>query len=168
MADRTSGIEKGMDDARALLNSIPALQRRCDLDLLVFFVRHWRTLLSSEQLAWLLGYPLQEIVRSRDVLVAAGLLTRAQHSTRPEWMYVLDPECMNGGPLPAIVTLASTPSGRLSLRRALTCVQAGGTDDVPAPGRQSPDPAQRTATSGWRQPKRSQSTERRSSEQRAR
>lgn len=118
-------------EARTLLNGIPALQRRCDLDLLVFFARHWRALLSSEQLSGLLGYPLKEVARSRDVLVAAGLLTRAQDSTRPERLYVLNPECMTGGPLPAIVTLASTPLGRSSLRRALTARPAGGTADVP-------------------------------------
>jgi hypothetical protein len=121
-----------MDDARTLLNHIPALQRPCDLDLLVFFARHWRALLSSEQLARLLGYPLKEIARSRDVLVAAGLLTRVQDPTRPERMYVLDPECMDDGPLPAIVTLASTPLGRLSLRRALTAPPAGSKNDEPS------------------------------------
>lgn len=108
-----------MDSARTLLNRIPALQRPCDLDLLVFFAKHWRTLLSCEQLARLLGYPLKEIARSRDSLVAAGLLTRVQDSACAERMYVFEGEGMNGGPIPDIVELASTPVGRVSLRRAL-------------------------------------------------
>ena len=132
MANKNSASANNSNDARTLLNRMPALQRPCDLDLLVFFARHWRALLSSEQLARLLGYPLKEIARSRDALVAAGVLTRAQDPAHPQRMYELDPECINGGPLPAIVTLASTPAGRLSLRLALTRVPAGGTDDVRA------------------------------------
>lgn len=132
MADETSMTASDRDDARTLLNRIPTLQRPCDLDLLVFFAKHWRVLLSSEQLARLLGYPLNEIARSRDVLVAAGLLTRAQDPTRPERMYVLNPEFMNDGPLAALVTRASTPGGRLSLRRALTSVAAAAADAGPA------------------------------------
>ena len=66
MAAKNLKSAKDMDDARTLLNHIPAIQRPCDLDLLVFFARHWRALLSSEQLARLLGYPLKEIARSRD------------------------------------------------------------------------------------------------------
>ena len=153
-----------MDDARTLLNHIPALQRPCDLDLLVFFARHWRALLSSEQLARLLGYPLKELARSRDALVAAGLLTRAQDRTRPERMYMLDPECMDDGPLPAIVTLASTPLGRLSLKRALTAPLAGSKNDKPSHpenlvARHDARPARDGAS-----PKQTRSRERRSTE----
>ena len=152
-------------EARALLNGIPALQRRCDLDLLVFFARHWRVLLSSEQLSGLLGYPLKEVARSRDGLVAAGLLTRAQDSTRPERLYVLNPECMNGGPLPAIVTLASTPVGRSSLRRALTARAAGGTADVlEHAGRNHRTSVEAAPTGDGVSRKRSRSGERRSNE----
>ena len=137
------------DVARTLLKGIPVLQRPCDLDLLVFFARHWRALLSSEQLAELLGYPLKEIARSRDVLVGAGLLTRAQSVSRSERMYVFEPDKLKGGPLPAILTLMSTPNGRLSLRRALKSDTNGDTNDLPAQGAPSPDGAK---------PKRSRST----------
>ena len=133
MADETSDPVSDMDGARTLLTRIPALQRPCDLDLLVFFVRHWRALLSSEQLARLLGYPLKEIARSRDALVAAGLLTRVQDPTRAERMYVFEREGMHGGPIPAIVKLASTPRGRWSLRRALVAANHATQHDARPP-----------------------------------
>jgi hypothetical protein len=146
VADTTSS-KTDIDNARTLLSRIPALQRPCDLDLLVFFARHWRALLSTEQLARLLGYPLKEIARSRDALVAAGFLTRAQDKSRPERMYVFEPEGMADSPLEAIVSFASTPDGRLSLRRALMPVAESGRDDAPtqrrdrraAPRRARPD-----------------------------
>ena len=154
-----------MDDARTLLNHIPALQRPCDLDLLVFFARHWRALLSSEHLARLLGYPPQEIARSRDVLVAAGLLTREQDPTRAERMYVFEAAGINGEVLPAILTLASTPGGRLTLRRALTYDSIRGTSHVPGQDevsatRYEPQPVRNGASANRIQP-----TERRSLEQ---
>ena len=64
-----------IDPARTLLDRIPALQRPCDLDLLVFFAKHPRTLIASEHLARLLGYKLNEIAQSLEGLLAAGLLT---------------------------------------------------------------------------------------------
>jgi hypothetical protein len=151
------------DDARTLLKRAPALQDRCDLDLLVFFARHWRALLSSAQLARLLGYSLKEIIRSRDVLVAAGWLTRAENPTRAEQMYVLNRECMDGGPLPAIVALASTPRGRLSLRLELPSSPAGGQNDVPEQARQGNALDERLPRDGGSR-KRSRSRERRSNE----
>jgi hypothetical protein len=164
MVENTSGDENSGDDARRLLNRIPVLQNRCDLDLPLFFARHWRALISSDQLARLLGYPLKEIARSRDVLVAAGLLTRAQDPTRPERMYLLDPECMATGPLAAIVALASTPGGRSSLRRALTS-GSPGTNDGARAGRESPDPREARPPRDGPGPARTPSRERRSTEQ---
>ena len=116
------------DSARTLLERLPALQRPCDLDLLVFFAQHRRTLMSSEQLARLLGYPIKEIARSLDALIAAGLLTRTQNPVRPARMYVFTTGGANGGSLSAVVKCASTREGRLALRRALTRSSAGGTD----------------------------------------
>jgi hypothetical protein len=163
MADEALITATDRNDARTLLNRIPALGRSCDVDLLLFFAKHWRVLLSSEQLARLLGYPLNEIARSRDVLVAAGLLTRTQDPTRPERMYVLNPEFMNSGALAALVRVASTPGGRLSLRRALMSVAAGATDASPAHAgiHEIPrDPSPRGASG----PKRSRLGERRSTQ----
>ncbi len=111
---------------------MPALQRPCDLDLLVFFAKHPQTLLSSEQFARLLGYELKEVAQSLRVLLGAGLLTRSEkHSrTRPALMYVFPAHAMSGGTLPAIVKMASTRGGLLALRQALTRSPAGRTDDL--------------------------------------
>jgi hypothetical protein len=119
-----------IDHARTLLNRIPALQRPCDLDLLVFFAKHSRALLASEQLAQLLGYQLNEIARSLDVLLAAGFLTWTQNPARLARMYVFATNGTTGESLSAVVELASTRDGRLALRRALTRSPAGGTDGL--------------------------------------
>ncbi len=116
------------DLARALLERLPAIQRPCDLDLLVFFAQHPRTLMSSEQLARLLGYSLKEIARSLDALIAARVLTRTQNPKRPARMYVFTTGGANGGSLSTVVEVASTREGRLALRRALTLSPAGRTD----------------------------------------
>ena len=108
-----------VDPARTLLERLPALKRPCDLDLLVFFAQHPRTLMSSEQLARLLGYPIKEIARSLDALIAADFLTRTQNPVRPARMYVFATGGANGGSLSAVVACASTREGRLALRRAL-------------------------------------------------
>ena len=120
------------DPARTLLERLPALQRPCDLDLLVFFAQHMRTLMSSEQLARLLGYPITEIARSLDALIAAGLLTRTQNPVRPARMYVFTTGGANGGALSAVVACASTREGRLALRGGLTYSPAGRTDGLAA------------------------------------
>jgi len=116
-----------MDDTRTLLTRTPAIQSPCDLDLLVFFAKHQRTLLTSEHLARLLGYPLKEIAQSLDVLLGAGFLTRTQNPTHSSRMYVFTPDNPNGGALSALVALASTREGRLALRRAVTHSTAGRT-----------------------------------------
>jgi hypothetical protein len=108
-----------MDQAHILLNRIPALQHPCDLDLLVFFAKHPRTLMTSEQLARLLGYQLNEMARSLDVLLEAGLLTRTQNPPRAARMYVFAINGANEGWPPELVQLASTREGRLALRRVL-------------------------------------------------
>ena len=108
-----------VDPARALLERLPALKRPCDLDLLVFCAQHPRILMSSEQLARLLGYPIKEIARSLDALIAAGFLTRTPNPVRPARMYVFATGGANGGSLSAVVASASTREGRLALRRAL-------------------------------------------------
>jgi hypothetical protein len=108
-----------MDQALILLSRIPAVQRPCDLDLLVFFAKHPLTLMASEQLARLLGYQLNEIARSLDVLLAAGLLTRTQNPSRSARMYVFSANGAKEGWSAELVQLASTREGRLGLRRVL-------------------------------------------------
>jgi hypothetical protein len=117
-----------MDDARALLDRIPELQRPCDLDLLMFFAKHPRTLIAGEQLAQLLGYQLSEIARSRDVLLAAGFLTRIHNPTRRPRLYVFATGDEDGRSVPALVALASTREGRLALRQVLASAPAAVAD----------------------------------------
>jgi hypothetical protein len=118
-----------MDRARILLEAIPALQRHCDLDLVVFFARHPHTLTDSKLFALLLGYPLNEIAQSLDTLLAAGLLTQAQHPTCQARMYVFAAVDTNEA-LRAIVELAATREGRSALRRALALSPAGRRDTL--------------------------------------
>jgi len=66
------------EEAQRLLDRIGVLNNPCDLDLLIFFAGHPRSLLASESLASFLGYELKEIADSLDTLLASGLLTRAQ------------------------------------------------------------------------------------------
>jgi hypothetical protein len=122
------------DQARTLLNRIPALQRPCDLDLLVFFAKHPRILMSSEQLAQLLGYQLNEVARSLEALLAARFVTRTQNPARLTRLYAFVTDGTNGGLLLEVVEFASTREGRLALRRALTLSPSGGTDGLATPG----------------------------------
>ena len=107
------------DQTRRLLDQIAVLRDPCDLDLLVFFVRHPRVLLTSDQIAAFLGYEVQRLGESLDVLVTAKLLTRVQAPTSAARLHVL----AIGGPhddwLPSLVAVASTREGRLTLRAAL-------------------------------------------------
>ena len=76
------------DHIRRLLDRIRVLRRPCDLDLLLLFIRHPRALLSSDQIAAFLGYDVNRLGESLDVLVTAELLTRTQAPTSAVGMYV--------------------------------------------------------------------------------
>ncbi len=107
------------DPIRRLLNRIGVLRRPCDLDLLLFFIRHPRALLSSDQIAAFLGYEVKLLGESLDVLVTAELLTRMQTPTSAARMHVFAVGGPHGGWLPSLVELASTREGRLAMRAAL-------------------------------------------------
>src|SRR4030095_5447918 len=85
------------EEAQRLLDRIGVLNNPCDLDLLIFFAGHPRSLLASEALASFLGYELKEIADSLDTLLAAGLLTRAQSSVHAARLYVFAIHDANGG-----------------------------------------------------------------------
>ena len=106
-------------DARRLLDRIEILRNVCDLDLLVFFIRHPRTLLSSEVLATFLGYDLKAIADSLDVLLAGGLLNRKQSSAHAARLYVLSNGGANEELFAALLDFASTRPGRLVLKQTL-------------------------------------------------
>jgi hypothetical protein len=107
------------EDIRRLLDRIGVLRRPCDLDLLLFFIRHPRALLSSDQIAVFLGYEVKQLGESLDVLVTAELLTRTQTPTSAARMYVFAVGGPHGAWLPSLVELASTREGRLAMRVAL-------------------------------------------------
>lgn len=107
------------DEAGRLLDRIGVLRHPCDLDLLLFLVRHPRSLLTSDQLVTYLGYTVTQVGDSLDVLQGANLLARSQSLTHPARLYVLAAK----GPaaeLSALINAASKRGGRLALRRALT------------------------------------------------
>lgn len=107
------------DHIRRLLDQLGVLRRPCDLDLLLFFIRHPRALLNSDQIAAFLGYEVKLLGESLDVLVTAELLTRMQTPTSAERMHVFAVGGPHGDWLPSLVELASTREGRLAMRAAL-------------------------------------------------
>ena len=57
---------------RSMLDRIRGIHHPCDLDLLLFFHRHRRTLLTSEWLATFVGYDRERMAKSLDGLIEAG------------------------------------------------------------------------------------------------
>lgn len=100
-----------------LLKSIGVLRHPCDLDLVLFFRRNPQALLTSERLAAYVGYDLQQVGRSIDVLTDAGLLERSQNPTRAARMYVL--RAPESGWLLSLVEIASTREGRRDVIEAM-------------------------------------------------
>jgi hypothetical protein len=107
------------DDAATLLDRIGVLRRPSDLDLLIFFARHPRALLSSEHLAAFLGYRAKDIAASLDLLVDGGFVSRTPHPKQTARLYVIATDSSHGDWLPALRLLAATRQGRLALIRAL-------------------------------------------------
>jgi hypothetical protein len=120
------------EDARQLLDQIGVLKHACDVDLLVFFARHPRTLLTSEQLAAWLGYDLKQIAESLEMLLEAGLLTRTQNPTHAARMYIFAVGKSYDW-IPPLLELASTRAGRLAVREELSR-RASKETDSPAGG----------------------------------
>ena len=91
------------------------LRDACDLDLLLFFSRHPRVVLSSEQLATYVGYELQQVARALDRLLGAGLLKRALNQGAPGRMYVLEVDHAEEW-LEPLRRMCATPDGRNALK----------------------------------------------------
>ena len=106
-------------DAGRLLDQHDVLRYPRDLDLLVFFARHPRTLLSSGQIAAFLGYGTNDIATSLELLLEAGFVTRTPHPRHAARMYVLAATPPGGEWLPALRQLAATREGRLALIREI-------------------------------------------------
>lgn len=97
-----------------------------DLDLLVFFARHPRTLLTSEQLAGFIGFDLPQIAESLEALLRAGFLKRTAHLSYSARMYIFALEGPSAEPLTSLVQFVSTRDGRLATKRALAERSADG------------------------------------------
>src|SRR5262249_26114128 len=109
-----------------LLSSIGILRHPCDLDLLLFFHRHPRVLLTSERLAAYVGYDLNQVGRSIDLLTEAALLERSQNRTHAARMYVLNPPEI--GWLKSLLDIASTREGR---RDVIAAMREAGSVEPP-------------------------------------
>jgi hypothetical protein len=94
------------------------LRDACELDVLLFFSRHPRVVLSSEQLAIYVGYLLPEVARALDLLLGAGLLKRTLNQGAPGRMYVLDVEHAEEW-LESLRRVCATPEGRNALKALL-------------------------------------------------
>ena len=113
-------------DLRLMLEQIRGVRHECDLDLLLFFRRHPRALLTSEQIVAYVGYPGERVAKSIDALLEAGLLTRSQSPSHAARLYVLEPDAIPGGVLGSFLRIAATREGRLQVLRLLRA-QTGGT-----------------------------------------
>jgi hypothetical protein len=91
------------------------LRDACDLDLLLFFSRHPRVVLSSEQLAAYVGYELKEVARALDLLLGAGLLKRTLNQGAPGRMYFLEVDHAEEW-LEPLRRVCATPDGRNALK----------------------------------------------------
>jgi hypothetical protein len=144
-------------DAGRLLDQLDVLRHASDLDLLMFFARHPRTLLASEHIAAFLGYGVNEIAASLELLVDAGFLTRTPDPRHVARMYVLADAPPGNGWLPALKRLASTRDGRLALiweiRRRYPPAPGGST-----PRTESADKGRTAVTGDSRQQQQTAST----------
>jgi DNA-binding MarR family transcriptional regulator len=107
-----------MESVEQLLN-IARIKTACDLDLLLFFARHPDALMTSEQLALLVGYDLPQIAKSLDLLVQRKLLRRMQNPTHAARLYRFRADY--GGPrFQELLKAATTIEGRRRIRRLLS------------------------------------------------
>ena len=91
------------------------LRDACDLDLLLFFSRHPRVVLSSEQLAAYVGYELAQVARALDRLLETGLLRRTLNQGASGRMYVLEVDSAQEW-LASLRQVCATPDGRNALK----------------------------------------------------
>ncbi len=73
-------------DLQSMLGRKAAVGHSCDVDLLLFFCRHPRALLSSEHFVAGVGYDRDQVGKSLDSLIYARLLRSSQvawHAARP-------------------------------------------------------------------------------------
>jgi DNA-binding MarR family transcriptional regulator len=128
------GLPIDTQDLRSMLERIRGIRHARDLDLLVFFHRHPCALLTGEQLVAYVGYDREQVAKSLDGLIEAGLLTRFQNPSHTARLYELKLEAVPGGLLLSLLKIAATRQGRLEVMRLL------GSGPGRAPSRQPPTP----------------------------
>ena len=102
-----------------MLDEIRGIRDACDLDLLLFFYRHPRALLTIEELVTSLGYDSGRVANALDGLIEAGLLTRSQNPSHAARLYVLELRGLAGGLLSSLLEIAATREGRQDAMRVL-------------------------------------------------
>jgi hypothetical protein len=107
------------NSVRSSLKRLRGIQHACDLDLLLFFSRHPRALLTSEQLVAYLGYDRDRVATSLDGLIDAGFLTRSQNPSHTARLYVFEHGGPSGGELASLLRIAATREGRQLVLRLL-------------------------------------------------
>lgn len=112
-------------DLRSMLDRIRGVRHLCDLDLLLFFYRHPRTLLTAEQIVAYLGHDRERVAKSLEGLIDAGLVSRSQNPSHAARLYVLEMEAIPGGVLAAFLKIAATRQGRMEIMRLLGAGSGG-------------------------------------------
>jgi DNA-binding MarR family transcriptional regulator len=102
-----------------MLDRIQGIRHACDLDLLLFFYRHSRALLTGERLVSSVGYDREQVGKSLDGLIEAGLLTRSQNPSHTARLYVLELSGSQGGLLSSLLKIAATHQGRQEVMQLL-------------------------------------------------
>ena len=109
-----------------MLDEARCIRRACDLDLLLFLVRHSCALLAAEQIFARLGYDFQQAAVSLEELVEAGVLKRSRGRTGAVCLYALEAGSLEGAALRSLLRIAATPSGRQNMMRLLKSRSGGG------------------------------------------
>ena len=105
-------------DIRKLLD--PGIRDACDLDLMLFFYRHPRVLLTADRLATCVGYDREPVARALDGLIAGGLLAQIRSRSNTVNLYVLELGGLASEALASLLEFAVSRDGRLSVLRLLT------------------------------------------------
>jgi hypothetical protein len=101
---------------------IGPLQHSSDLDVLLFFRRFPRVLLTNERLAQYVGYDVRQVAKSVEVLIDAEILSRSQNPNHEARFYVLT-SGQSDEWVRQVVSTASTREGRTRLIRILKDLQ---------------------------------------------
>jgi hypothetical protein len=117
-------------DLHHLPSSVRVLRHPCELDLLLFFYRHPRSLLTSDRLAAYVGRDPDQVGRSLDRLAATGLLACSGNLAPAARLYLLN--TAESAALAPLVEMASNPAGRRCILDALSGESAAGPGENPS------------------------------------